>query len=228
MRRTLAAALLAAPLLAAAQAPAPGPAKPLYAEGRMLVLVPPDYPAEAFAKGLTAKVEVFGTIRTDGLLEAIRIESTPPHEAFESAVMDVAPLWRLQPRIDGRRCAAFETSGHVTLWFEIADGKPKVSYGAHVPAGSGEAGIRIDRSPVRSVNPLYPARLARSPNAPRESLQVAYVAVADDGAVIGVTLAPVLYYREFEPLLAAAIRRWKYAPQDGRWCAEVSFNMKLE
>lgn len=228
MPRPPAAKLLAAFTLACATATAQAPARPLYAEGRMLVLVPPAFPKQALEKGQSATVEVFGTVRTDGLLEGIRIEATPPVEAFESAAMEVAAMMRLQPRIDAATCGAYETSGHVTFWFEIVDGKPKLSYGAHVPTGSTAAEIHVDRKPVHTVNPLYPAKLARSPNAPKESLQIAYVAVAADGAVTGVTLAPALYYRDFEPLLVAAIRQWKYAPQPARWCAEVRFNMALQ
>ncbi|HQZ45355.1 MAG TPA: hypothetical protein PK042_04525 [Usitatibacteraceae bacterium] len=228
MTRSLAATFLAALSLASGGTAAQAPGKPLYAEGRMLVLVPPDFPRQALEQGRTAMVEVFGTIRTDGLLEGIRIEATPPIEAFESAVMEVAPMFRLQPRIDAATCGAFDTSGHVTFWFEIADAKPKVSYGVHAPTGSAAPEIHVDRKPVHMVNPLYPARLARSPNAPREILQVAYVAVAGDGAVTGVTLAPMLHYREFEPLISAAVRQWKFAPQASRWCGEVSFNMTLK
>lgn len=202
--------------------------KPMYAEGRMLVLVAPTYPKEALAKGLTATVNVSGTVRTDGLLEGVRIESTPPGEAFESAVMDVVPLWRLQPRIVTPGCGAEDTRGRVTIWFEIADGKQKVSYGTH-PAGSGApAEIITDRAPVRAVKPLYPRKLAQDPRAPKAILQLAYVAVSGDGDVTGVTVAPMLHYREFEPLLAAALRQWKYAPQERSWCAEVRFHMTLE
>ena len=228
MPRSPAAKFLAAFTLACATASAQAPGKPLYAEARMLVLVPPVYPKQALEKGQAATVEGFGTVRTDGLLEGIRIEATPSLDAFESTVMEVAPMMRLQPRIDAATCGAYETSGHVTFWFEIVDGKPKLSYGAHVPTGSAAAAIHVDRKPVHTVNPLYPAKLARSPNAPKESLQIAYVAVAADGAVTGVTLAPALYYRDFEPLLVAALRQWKYAPQPSRWCAEVRFNMALQ
>ncbi len=225
--------LAAAPALAASEAQAPPAtppaAKPLYAEGRVVVLVAPKFPPAALQAGLKGRVDVYATVHTDGSLEGIRIEATPPLEPFESAVMAVAPLWRLQPRIDDRRCQAYETAGHVTIWFDIdKEGKPHVSYGAHVPPGSTPSVIHADRQPVQMVNPLYPASLARNPRAPRSSLQVAYVAVSDDGSVTGITLAPALYYRDFEPLLAAAIRQWKFAPQPSRWCGEIQFNMTLE
>lgn len=233
-------AVLAALLVAAtgggAPAGSPAPARPaapvpeklLYDEGRMLVLVAPRFPEPALAKGETGKVEVTGTVRTDGRLENVRVEGTPPNPLLEIAVIDVLPLWRLQPRIAMPGCEAAETEGRVTIWFDIEGGKPKVSYAARAPAGAADPGIRTDRKPVRFVAPLYPQKLALDPKAPKAVLQVAYVAVAGDGAVTGVTVAPMLHYREFEPLLAAAVRQWKYAPQPSAWCAEVRFHMTLD
>jgi TonB family protein len=221
--------LLAAALLAAnaAAATPPEPDKLLYAEGRMLVLVSPRYPEDALAKGMTGKVEVTGTIRTDGHLEDVRVESTPTNPLLELAVIDVLPLWRLQPRIVSPTCLAADAPGHVTIWFELADGKPKVSYGVAAPP-AGDPGIRTDRRPTKFVAPLYPQRLALDPKAPKAVLQVAYIAVAEDGSVVGVTVAPMVYYREFEPLLSAAAHQWQYAPQPERWCAEVRFQMTLQ
>lgn len=219
-----AAAATAVPALAAE----PAPDKPLYAEAGMLVLVAPAFPREALAKGLTARVDVIGTVRTDGTLANVRLEANPPQEAFESAVMDVVPLWRLQPRITSPGCLAAETEGRVAIWFDLVNGAPKVSYGTSRPPAAQPAEIRTDRKPVRMVAPLYPRKLAEDPRAPRAILQVAYVAVADDGAVTGVTVAPMLHYRDFEPLIAAAVRQWKYAPQPSPWCAEVRFHMSLE
>lgn len=194
----------------------------------MLILVSPTYPTDELAKGHGATVDVSGTIGTDGLLKNVRIEASPAGEAFEAAVMDVVPLWRLQPRIASPGCGAADTEGHVTIWFEIADGKPKVSYGTRPPAGAVAPGIFTDRKPVHMVAPLYPKKLAADPKTPKAILQVAYVAVGDDGSVTGVTVAPMLYYREFEPLLWAAIRQWKYAPQDRPWCGEVRLQMGLD
>ena len=221
----VAAVAVAAP---SATAPAPAPEKLLYAEGGMLVLVAPSFPREALAQGLTARIDVTGTVRTDGSLDDPAIESGAGNEAFAAAVKAVVPLWRLQPRIDPASCLAADARARVSIWFDIANGQPKVSYGTARPQGAKAPDIRTDRKPARMVAPLYPQKLAMDPNAPKAILQVAYVAVAGDGSVTGVTVAPMLHYREFEPLLAAAIRQWKYAPQKSRWCAEVRFHMTLD
>ena len=226
----LAAAATAMPALAAtpATAPAPAPEKPLYQDAGMLVLVAPAFPKGELAAGRTARVDVTALVRTDGTLQDVRLSANPPVEAFASAVMDVVSLWRLQPRIVTPGCAAKETPARVAIWFDIVNGAPKVSYGTSRPEGVAPAELHTDRQPVKMVTPLYPKRLLEDPNAPKAILQVAYVAVAEDGAVTGVTLAPMLHYRDFEPLIAAAVRQWKYAPQPSSWCAEVRFHMTLD
>ena len=228
MTRLLASLLLAAAAALPAAAADKAPDKPLYAEAGMLVLVAPSFPAEALARGLTARVDVAGTVRTDGSLDAFRIDAGTADEAFVAAVRKVVPLWRLQPRIDARSCLAAEAPARVSIWFDIVNGQPKVSYGTARPADESATDIRTDRAPVRMVQPLYPSKLAQDPNAPKAILQVTYVGVAEDGSVTGVTVAPMLHYREFEPLLAAALRQWKYAPQKSPWCAEVRFHMTLD
>ena len=228
MPRSLAVMLLAATFALPAFAADPAPGKLAYAEGRMLVLVAPRFPKEALAKGEIGSVNVLGTVRTDGSLENVRIEANPTNAAFESAVMDVVPLWRLQPRIVMPGCGATETEGHVTIWFDIANGKPKVSYGTRPPAGRPPAPIHNDRRPVRTFTPLYPEKFALDPKAPKSMVQLAYVSVAEDGAVTGVTVAPMLYYRDFEPNIVAAMRQWKFERQDEPWCGEFELSMALQ
>jgi TonB family protein len=240
MLRSLAAIVLAGIPAVSGPAAAQAPDKPTptftkeidklhYVEGGMLVLLAPNYPKDALARGETATVTVFGTIQTDGRLENVRIEASAPSESFAVAVREAAQLWRMQPRIVPPGCGATETEGKVTIWFEIADGKPKVSYAAIPPAGAARTpAIHIDRKPVRSVAPQYPTKLAADPRTPKSLMQVAYVGVAEDGSVTNVTVAPMLYYREFEPLIALAVRQWKYAPQEQSWCGETTFQLTLE
>lgn len=227
MLRSLASTLLAAASLLPAPAAAQVADKLYYAEGGMLVLLAPAFPKEALARGESATVTVAGNVQTDGRLEDVLIETVPPNAAFESAVRQVVPLWRLQPRIVSPGCGAAETAGRVTIWFEIEDGKPKVRYAATRPAGL-KPEIRNDRPPVRAFAPKYPARFAVDPKTPKSVLQVAYLGVAEDGSVINVTLAPMLYYRDFEHDIVEAVRQWKYAPQALPWCGEAVFNLALE
>jgi len=227
MPRSLAMTLLAATALLAAPAVAQVADKLYYAEGGMLVLLAPAFPKDALARGESATVTVAGTVQTDGRLEGVRIETSPPNAAFESAVRQVVPLWRLQPRIVSPGCGAAETDGRVTIWFEIEDSKPKVRYAATRPVGL-KPEIRNDRPPVRAFAPKFPAKFAVDPKTPKSVLQVAYLGVAEDGSVINVSLAPMLYYRDFEQDIVEAVRQWKYAPQALPWCGEAVFNLALE
>ena len=138
-------------------------------------------------------------MRTDGGLDNASIDPGAGNEAFAAAVKTVVPLWRLQPRIDPSSMPRHRGKARVSLWFDIANGQPKVSYGTRAARGREAPDIRTDRKPDRMVAPLYPQKLAMDPNAPKAILQVAYVAVAEDGSVTGVTVAPMLHYREFEP-----------------------------
>ena len=238
--RPLCAAILATAAIlsqhAGAQAPAvtdpaapKAPEKLRYVEGAMLVLVAPAYPKASLARGETATVAVTGTIQTDGRLEITKVDSRAPNESFGLAVREAAKLWRMQPRIVPPACDAVETQAQVTIWFEIENGKPKVSYAVKgPPEGAAPPQIFKDRAPTRSIAPEYPAKLAFEPNTPKSIPQIAYIGVAESGDVINVTLAPMLYYREFEHLIALAIRQWKYEPQERRWCGETVFRMTLE
>lgn len=240
MLRSLAATLLAGTCVASApaeaqatDAPQPVAAKEAdklyYTEGGMLVLIAPAYPKASLARGETATVTVLGTIQTDGRLENVRIEAVAPNETFAEAVKRVARLWRLQPRIDAPTCGATETQASVTVWFEIENGKPKVSYSAASPqAAMAAPAIYNDRKPIRIIGPQYPPKLAADPKTPKSIMQLAYLGVAADGSVTSVTMAPMLYYREFEPQIVSAARQWKYVPQGEPWCGETVFQLTLD
>lgn len=194
----------------------------------MLVMVPPEYPKEALARGLVGKVTVTGTIRTTGHLADIRIDASPPDSAFESAVMEVAALWRLQPRIVSPDCGASEAPARVTIWFEIAGGKPKVSFTpSPAPAGIAPPEIHRDRKPVRFTLPGYPRGLASHPRTPELIVQLVYLGVAADGSVTNVTVSPLFFNRDFEPHIVAAARHWKFAPQASSWCGEMELRFDL-
>ena len=74
---------------------------------------------------------------------------------------------------------------------------------------------------MRTITPLYPPKFALDPKAPKSMVQVAYVAVAEDGAVTGVTVAPMLYYRDFEPYITSAVRQWKFDRHETRLVRRV-------
>ena len=232
MRRTLLAATLCLPLTALAQAPAAEPAPKLrYSEGQILVLVAPSYPKDALAKGLTGRVEIVGTVQGDGRIKNPRITSIPPSTEFEMAVMDVLTHWRFQPRVETPACGFVPSDARLTLWFDIENGKPKVSHSKGGPAAPASVALAAPeivttRAPVKAMAPSYPAALAGKGNAPATVTQIAYVGVKADGSVATVTLAPALYYQEFQTTVFPALGSWRFAPTGSPWCGEfeLQFN----
>lgn len=202
-----------------------------YAEAQVLVLLAPSYPKEAFVRGESGQVEVVGTVQGDGTLRNPRVSSKPQNAAFEIAVMDVIKHWRFQPKVETPGCGFRETDAKLTIWFDIAGGKvgspakPKVSHSRGepvVPASVALAPpeILVSRDPVRAVTPAYPESLARAANKPGPLAQLAYVGVAADGSVQSVTLAPVLYFQDFQQTVYPALANWRFAPQPVAWCGE--------
>lgn len=204
---------------------------PYYSEGQLLILIPPDYPADALARNETAAVEVSGRVLIDGSLQNMKLASSPPSPALEKAVRDVADNWRLHPRV-GSDCRMQEIETKVTIWFEIAGGKPKISYSLLKPepldpALKKEINESALRSIRRKVRPRYPSRVAINRNAPDESLQVAYARVESDGRVSSVSVVPRLYYKSYEDEIVHALSRWEFEPSPKGFCAEIPVHFKL-
>jgi TonB family protein len=214
----------------APSSPAASPPAPKYAEGQLLVLVAPDYPPAALKAGESGSVEVAGKVLPDGSLAGASYRVTPPHADFADAVQRVVPYWRLQPRIDGQDCKFRETPTRVTIWFEIAEGRPKVSYSRVRPSETDmdkqlmayRMRERVDGRP-----PRYPNHLLGNLNTPEVVTQVAYLGVAADGTVQSVSLAPMRYFADFEESIAAALKQWRYPTSERMWCAEVPIDFKL-
>lgn len=207
-------------------APAPAPAQKLrYAEAQVLVLLAPNYPKDAYVRGDSAQVDVVGTVQGDGTLRNPRVSSFPQNPAFELAVMDVIKHWRFQPRVETPGCGFKETDAKLTIWFEIAGGKPKVSHSRGAPANPSSVAIAppdivVTSIPQRGIVPEYPEKLAKAQNKPGPLAQIAYVGVKPDGTVGSVTLAPVLYYQDFQQTVYPALSTWRFAPQAKAWCGE--------
>lgn len=228
MRKAFIGSILLACAPALAQGPAPAPEAPprlRYAEGQVLVLLAPAYPKDAWVRGEHSQVDVVGTVQGDGTLRNPRVTSTPQNATFELAVMNVIKHWRFQPKVETPDCGFKETDAKLTLWFEIAGGKPKVSHSRGAPANPASVAIAppdivVGRIPQRGLLPPYPEKLAKATNKPGPLTQIAYLGVKADGSVASATLAPVLYYEDFQAPLYPALASWRFPPQPKAWCGE--------
>ena len=219
--------LLAVATMAGAAEGVVQPRKTRYVEGQLLTLVAPEYPAEALKEGEMSTIQVSGMIQPDGRLERATLFSEPLSPVLEEAVKKVLPAWRFQPRVESPSCQFRETAGKATIWFEIENAKPKVSYSVIKPSVVFATPF-VDRTPVRAVEPSPPAFAAGNRGIPDEVLQVAYVGMSADGTVHSVAVAPLPYSPQYAPNLRAALMGWKFEPARTAGCMEVEVKFSRE
>ena len=200
-----------------------------YVEGQLLTLVAPTYPPAALAEGEMASVEVTGFIQPDGRLERATVVSEPLSLSLEEAVRKVLPAWRFQPRVESPSCQFRETPGKATIWFEIVNAKPKVSYSVIKQEKSfALSSLLVERTPTRAREPAPPASAAGNRGIPDEVLQVVYVGILADGTVHSVSVAPLPYAPDYTPNLKAALMQWKFEGADRPGCMELEVKFARE
>jgi protein TonB len=59
--------------------------------------VPPEYPMEARLKGVSGSVELTFTVRIDGRVTDVNVESAMPPRIFDQAAVDAVRKWRYRP-----------------------------------------------------------------------------------------------------------------------------------
>ena len=79
--------------------------------------VQPEFPAEAFDKGLSGFVTVGYTVDVEGKTQNLRVESSEPPEVFDKAAMNAVRRWRYEPAsIDG---VPTESQMKLTIRFKL-------------------------------------------------------------------------------------------------------------
>jgi hypothetical protein len=157
------------------------------------------------------------------------VVSEPLSPVLEEAVRKVIPAWRFQPRLESPSCQFRETVGRATIWFEIENAKPKVSYSVIKPqTGFAGSSLLIERTPTRAVEPVPPAFAAGNRGIPDEVLQVAYIGITADGTVSAVSVAPLPYSPQYELNLRMALMQWKFERGDRPGCMEVEVRFARE
>jgi protein TonB len=86
-------------------------------EAKLKRSVKPEFPAEAFDKGLSGLVIVSYTVDVEGKTQDIRVESSDPPEVFDKAAMNAVRRWRYEPAtIDG---VPAESQMKLTIRFKL-------------------------------------------------------------------------------------------------------------
>lgn len=175
--------------------------------GRPSRVVAPIYPAEALAKGQTGFVDVEG--RISPLLDLKEIEYQPDSGAdtFVEALRQVVPFWEFYAWF-GTDCFPKDDRVAVRVWFEIEDGKPKISITVRgIPPG-GLPRITV----LHREKPEYPRSMLREN---KQAFVYVQSEVNPDGSVEKVTVQAFPQRGNgnapFEREARRAMSRWRYS-----------------
>jgi outer membrane biosynthesis protein TonB len=179
--------------------------------GRATRIVEPEFPARALAEGRTGYIDVRGRVSPLGILQDIEYSPDNPQSGvFIDPVRRAIRDWEFQPPV-GRDCQPSEERVTNRIWFEIAEGKPKVSVSlVRSPAPGDPAMLQ----PVHREDPIYPSSMRRSNT---EAVVFTRVRVNAAGEVVSVE--PHAYprrrgtsMREFQHEVIRALTQWRYPP----------------
>ncbi len=146
----------------------------------------PTYPKELFAAGVTGYVDVKVAIDPFGGIKRIgAISSNPVNPQFEQSVRESVSHWRFKGKLTDA-CTPQDSEGNVRVWFEITEGKEKVSIsttagtlGTKIPKAGEPVWLKmLNEKEVRS-RVVYPDR------ARREDLMAAIYAVMSVNSATG-------------------------------------------
>lgn len=199
---------LAAP---AQQQPAPYASADPALWGRATRIVEPAYPPRALAEGLTGYIDVRGRVSPLGILQDIEYSPDNPQSGvFIDPVRRAIRDWNFAPPV-GRDCQPSNERVTNRIWFEIEEGKPKVSVSLVRAAAPGDPPVL---QPLKREDPIYPSSMRRS-----NGEAVVYTRVRVDAAGEVIAVEPRAYplrrgapTREFEHEVIRALTQWRYPP----------------
>jgi len=231
----VAAALLAAGAAHAQQITGAGDA--LAQRGlRIVSVVAPEYPPALLARGTEATLSLEARVNRDGSIDMSTLKITGGDEAFAASVREVARYWLFVPPIHAFTCASIPGDLAMQVWFEVADGKPKVSVSSPVqpPAETAKLDMRSGNEMVRrkSGTPVvYPEAAHRDRV---EGDVTGVVRINNLGRVTGIEVRPGPYKVWFEPAIQRGVRSWAFEilpgfPKDRDYiCAEFKWQFRLK
>ncbi|QJR09806.1 hypothetical protein DSM104443_00856 [Usitatibacter rugosus] len=205
---------------------------------RIVSVVAPEYPPALLQRGVEATLSLEARVNRDGSIDMSTFKINGGDEAFAAAVRDVARYWLFVPPIHAYTCASVAGDLAMQVWFEVADGKPKVSVSSPVQpatdALAGKVDLRSGNEMVRrqSGTPVvYPEAAHRDRV---EGDVTGVVRITNNGRVTGVEVRPGPYKVWFEPAIKRGVRSWTFAilpgfPQDRDYiCVEFKWQFRLK
>jgi TonB family protein len=201
---------------------------------KLILVATPDYPKDALARGETATIDVTGVVKANGHLDFPMVHATPEQAAFQKAILEVAAYWLFELPVDSATCAPREVEGRVRVWFEIVEGKPKISMSqAKDPIDAARVAGKTWKSMLKSRDDnrriQYPrAALSRGV----EGRVNALLAIERSGKVAKVSLRPGVRNSWFEADIVRILSTWEYEilpgfPERPQLCVELQIVFKL-
>jgi len=177
---------------------------------RIVAIVAPDYPKAPLQRKETATVDLAGRVKVDGTLEVPSLKVTGGDESFAAAVREVAPLWVFQPPLDERTCESRADELRMRVWFELDEGKPKVSVSNPASAAGASAPASGTGDILRRKTGRMPAFPGQALNKGIQGTVVAVMKVDSQGNVKNVHIRPGMFNDWFGPVTERALYTWEF------------------
>ncbi|APV48255.1 hypothetical protein BWI17_00320 [Betaproteobacteria bacterium GR16-43] len=203
---------------------------------RVVSVVAPDYPKDFLARGEGATLDVEARVLADGAIDPATLRLAGANDAFAAAVREVARHWLFMPRLDPSTCNGTAGDLGMKVWFEVADGKPKVSVSQPAGDATPESQAAKSGSSANMLRKKSGNQVAYPENAFRGGVEgtVAIAAKVDrTGQVSNVEVRPGLYKRWFEREILQAVPYWQFEvlseyPKDKEFvCAEFIADFRI-
>lgn len=184
---------------------------------RPLHVVPPQYPARAYADGRKGSVTVGFTIAKDGTTRNIHILESDPPGLFDAAARDAVSQWLFRPATENGKPVSINVSQ--TLVFQppanarqAAQQQPTAPNSGEAPSGGTPANsVPSNIHPTHLVAPQYP------PNAYRTGrggeVTVKFV-VGRNGRTRDIQVVDAKPRHIFDTAAKNAVRQWRFKPVD--------------
>jgi outer membrane biosynthesis protein TonB len=205
---------------------------------RIVSVVAPEYPPALLHRGVEATLSLEARVNRDGSIDMSTLKIAGGDEAFAASVRDVARYWLFVPPIHAFTCASIAGDLAMQVWFEVADGKPKVSVSSPVQPSTAALAAKVDLQSGnemvrrRSGTPvIYPEAAHRDRV---EGDVTGVVRINNLGRVTGIEVRPGPYRVWFEPAIKRGVRSWTFEilpgfPKDRDYiCAEFKWQFRLK
>lgn len=170
-----------------------------------ILIVPPEFPADAKLNGESAIVELIGKVSVTG---EFTVEKTSGDEPFVSAVNEVRDWWRFVAAIDSQTCSASNGDMLVRVTFTGTVDDPHIFVSLPKDAlADGKKTELTNLSWARRTAPKFPM----SQHHVKEALAIVLAKVTPDGKFNDVNVLASIPTTPFGKSAKKAVKKWRFA-----------------